>query len=138
MVRDERTRGSHEPEERRRNPLETVVLVASGLLVAGAIAVLAFQGARDERPATLETRVDSTVLRGRAHHVHVTVTNEGDRAAAGALVRGSLREGSALVAESEATIDWVPGRSSAGATLLFDVDPSRHELDVRVTGFADP
>lgn len=138
MVRDEGTRGSREPEERRRNPLETVVLVASGLLVAAAIAVLALQGARDERPATLVTRVDSTVLRGRAHHVHVTVTNEGDRAAAGALLRGSLRDGSVIVAESEATIDWVPGRSSAGATLLFDVDPSRHELDARVVGFADP
>lgn len=138
MVRDDRTDGSREPEERRRNPLETFVLVASGLLVAAAIAVLALQGARDERPPTLTTRVDSTVLRGRAHHVHVTVTNEGDRAAARALLRGSLRDGSAVVAESEATIDWVPGRSSAGATLLYDVDPSGHELDARIVGFAEP
>ena len=132
------SRGERGGDERRRNPLETAVLAASALLVAASIGVLAWQGTRDERPVTLETGVDSVVARGRTHHLHLTVRNDGDRSAADAVIRARLLRDSTVVAESEATIDWVPGRSSASVTLLFEEDPRGLEIEARVLGFAQP
>jgi uncharacterized protein (TIGR02588 family) len=126
-----------EPEE-RRNPLEIAVLAISALLVAGAIGVLAWQGAREERPPELAVRVDSVVSRGDAHQVHITVRNDGFATAAMAHVRARLLRDASPVAESEVVVQWVPGRSSEQATLLFEEDPRAHELDVRVVGFTEP
>ncbi len=131
-------RGGQGVDARRRNPLETAVLVASSLLVAASIGVLAFQGTRDARPPVLETRVDSVIALGGVHHLHVTVHNGGDRSAAGALLRARLLRDTTVVAESEATIDWVPARSSASATLLFAEDPRDLEVEARVVGFTEP
>ena len=125
------------PEE-RRNPLEITVLAISALLVASSIGVLAWQGARGERPPELAVRVDSVVSRGGAHRVHVTVRNDGFATAATAHVRARLLRGASPVAESEVVVQWVPGRSSEHATLLFEEDPRVHDVDVRVIGFTEP
>ena len=122
----------------RRNPLEIGVLVLSALLVAGSIALLVWKAARDERPPELTARVDSAVARGGTHLVHVTVRNDGDVSVGAAHVRGRLRRDTVVVAEAETVVDWVPGRSAERATLLFDEDPRRHELDVRVVGYTEP
>lgn len=121
-----------------RNPLEMTALSVSVLLVAGSIGVLAWQGVRDSVPPMLETHVDSAVARGDVHYLYITVRNEGDRPAAAAQLRVRLLRDTTVVTESEAVIDWVPGRSSAGATLLFEEDPRSLEVDARVVGFTDP
>jgi len=131
-------RAEQRGDARRRNPLETAVLAASSLLVAASLGVLAFQGTHDGRPPMLETRVDSVIALGGVHHLHVTVHNGGDRSAAGAQLRARLLRGATVVAESEATIDWVPAQSSASATLLFEEDPRELELEARVVGFTEP
>ena len=131
-------RGERGGDRQLRNPLETAVLLGSALLVAGSIGVLAFQGTHDARPPVLETRVDSVVARGGVHHLHVTVHNAGDRSAAGAQLRARLLRDTTAVAESEATIDWVPARSSAGATLIFEEDPRGLKIEARVVGFTEP
>lgn len=136
--RDARGEGEGAGDRERRNPLETAVLVASALLVAASIGVLAFQGTRDLRPPVLETRVDSVVARGGVHHLHVTVHNSGDHSAAGAQLRARLLRDTTVVAESEATIDWVPARSSAGATLIFEEAPQGLKIEARVVGFTEP
>jgi uncharacterized protein (TIGR02588 family) len=126
MARETEQRGAHDGSE-RRNPLETVVLIVSALLVAGSVAVLAWQGAREERPPELVLHVDSIVPR-----------DDGDATAAAAQLRARLLRDTAVVAESEAVIDWVPGRSAAQATLLFAEDPRAFDVEASVVGFAEP
>src|SRR5688572_9533242 len=121
MARDAENGARH--REERRNPLEMTVRVASSLIVAGSVGVLAWKGVREERPPALAVRVDSVVARGVAHHVHVTVRNDGDAAAASAQLRVRLLRDTAHVEESEAVVEWIPGRSSARATLMFEEDP---------------
>ena len=137
MARETEHRGGHEESE-RRNPLEAVVLTVSALLVAGSIALLAWQGAREERPPELVLHVDSIVARGETHHVHLTVRNDGDATAAAVQLRARLLRDMAVVAESEAAVQWVPGRSAAEATLLFAEDPRAFDVDARVVGFTEP
>lgn len=137
MARETEHRGGREESE-RRNPLETVVLTVSALLVAGSVAVLAWQGAREERPPELVLHVDSIVSRGEMHHVHVTVRNDGDATAAAAQLRARLRRDATVVAESEAVVQWVPGRSATQATLLFAEDPRAFDVEARVIGFTEP
>ena len=153
MARDEATedgrdrareRGRGQGDGRRgrgregRSPLELAAIAISALLVAGALALLVRQGVRGERPAALVTTVDSVVARGEAHQAYVSVRNLGDGAAARALVRARLLRAGEPVAESEATIDWVPGRSVARAILLFRDDPRGAEIDAWVVGFTAP
>lgn len=124
--------------QQRRGALETVVLVVSVLLVVASVGVLVWQGVQGNRPPMLETRVDSAVARGGAHYLHITVRNEGDRSAAAAQLRARLLRDTIVVAESEVVLDWVPGRSSTSATLLFEEDPRGLEVDARVVGFTEP
>ena len=53
-------------------------------------------------------------------------------------VHGEIRAGGASVEESEVVLDYVPPGARRRGALQFRTDPSEHELEVRVTGFASP
>lgn len=46
--------------------------------------------------------------------------------------------GGEVVEEGEATVDYVPSSSERRGGLVFTRDPRRHELTLRVKGWAEP
>ena len=82
----------------------------------------------------------------QAYAEFVSVSEEGfpsgeypiDRPAAALRVEGELRAGGTVVERSETEFQYVPGRSSREAGLLFQADPRRHTLQLHARSFQHP
>ncbi|MEX0762445.1 MAG: hypothetical protein WD208_02265 [Dehalococcoidia bacterium] len=122
--------------EDRKNPLETTVSVLSALLIISAVSLLTWQGIRSPAPASFE--VDTGEVRGRngLYYLPLEVSNSGDKSAQNVGLRVRL-EG-AGVADTDLTIDWLPGRSRRSATSVFSVDPRLYEMSIEFTGYQAP
>ena len=72
------------------------------------------------------------------HVLEIVVRNDSARTAASVQVEGKLKSGEADAETSSATIDYVPGHSSATGGLIFAKDPRTHRLELRVTGYEIP
>jgi uncharacterized protein (TIGR02588 family) len=58
--------------------------------------------------------------------------------AAGLMVEGVLKEGTATVETSAITMDYVPSGSQRRAGLIFSRDPRKFELQIRAKGYEQP
>lgn len=110
------------------------------VLVVGAIGFLGWEAATGRHePPSIEVAVDSVSrLTGGGHLLHFTARNEGDEAAAGVVIEGELTAGGPEPMRSQATLDYLPGRSERSGGLFFDADPASGTLRLRALGYAVP
>lgn len=114
--------------------LEHAAAAIGGCLTAALVTVLALQAAQGAgRPPALSVDVERVLETEGGFIVEVRAYNRSRAAAAGVILEGRL-EGE----RSEATLDYVPGRSSRKAGLFFDHDPRRADLSVRALGYIEP
>jgi uncharacterized protein (TIGR02588 family) len=108
-------------------------------LSLGVLAFLAYEATRrDDEPPSLTVELGAPEPRGGAFQVPVTVTNQGARTAAGALIMVEAIWGSETET-AEVELEWVPGRASRQAWVVFARDPSTaDEVQAKVAGFESP
>lgn len=75
---------------------------------------------------------------GGDYVLEVDVDNSSAKTGAAVQVEGDLKQGSATVESSQATIAYVPGKSHRPGGLVFSHDPRRYTIDLRVTGYERP
>jgi len=120
-------------------PAEWVVAAVSTVIVLAMLGYTIYEGVtRDHSPPLISVRADSVVASNNGYVVVFTARNEGGSTAAAVLVRGTVRRDTTTLEESEATIDYVPIRSSAVGALIFTIDPRRYRLELRAIGFDTP
>lgn len=122
---------------REGTPLLEWIAAAIGALVT--LALLGFIAwkavtATPADPATVVLRPGAVHATAGGYVVEVTAHNPTDSTAAAVRIEGRLGGGET----SEATIDYVPGRSEREAALLFTKDPRSHGLSLRATGYEKP
>ena len=110
--------------------LEIVATIVSALLVAGVLTVLVWDAVHPNRPPTFSVSVDSTSGAAHAMRAYLTVRNLGDDAAKSVDVHVALALPDTTLAESDLTIDWVPGNSRKRVVAYF---PSPIARDAKVT-----
>ncbi len=71
-------------------------------------------------------------------HASVEVRNESDATVASLQLEGELVVQGKPPERSEATFDFVPGRSTRSGGLFFNDDPRTGELRLRPLGYQDP
>ena len=110
------------------------------LLVLSAIGYMAYEAVTgDELPPSITVAADSVTTAGGVHQVHFTARNGGDLAGAAVVVEGRLAGAAGGEEEtSEATLDYVPGRSERNGGLFFSSDPRAGRLELRVLGYSAP
>ena len=117
-------------------PLLEWVAAAIGLVIAlallGTIGLEAIRGT-DRQVPVLEPRVLRIESSSAGHVVLFEVANRSGQTAAAVQVMGT-----AGGEESQAALDYVPGRSEAKGGLLFSRDPRGQKLEIRVTGYQQP
>lgn len=120
--------------------LEWVIAALGLVLVVGTIALTLHDAlGSPDAPPSLVVRADSVVaLDGAGFLVRFTAENRGERTAADVPITGELRVGADSTESSEATLDYVPGRSRRRGGLYFRSDPRRGTLELRAGGFQDP
>lgn len=132
---DERDR---QDEDAPRSAAEWVSLGVSLLLLAGLVAaIVGLWATSSEEPARFAIRAGRARQAGERYYLPVTLTNEGDETASQVTLEGEVTPPDGGEPETASTtFDFVPGRSTAEAELLFSSDPSGAEI--RVTSFQRP
>ncbi len=118
---------------------EWVVAGIGLLLVLGTIGYTAYYGLTTEakvpgvtvEPVGIERIAGAYVARFRAR-------NGTSRTAAALQITGELRQGSAVIETSRATLDYLPPFSEREGGLIFQVDPAGYELRVLPKGYTEP
>lgn len=128
------------PEGRRAIPmLEWVVGAAGALLVAGIIGYLVYAAlGRDETPPDVRLRVLEIRQMPESFVVRFEAENQGSLAAAALVVEGELELPGGRTETGEATIDYLPPRSTREAALTFGEDPRTGTLTLTPKGFSQP
>lgn len=129
--------------KKRADPIPPLEWAAATLGLLLAIALLAIIGREALRvPGTqlplLAVEGQKLVSADGMHVLQIVVRNGSARTAASVQVEGKIKSGEADAETSSATIDYVPGHSSATGGLIFVRDPRAHRLELRVTGYEIP
>lgn len=127
-------------QERERPPRSEWVAAGFGLLIVLAVlGVLGYQAlGAGESPPDIVNRVVALRPVSGGYLVQVEVRNRGGETTAGLTLEGTLKEGERDLETSEATLDYVPGRSTREAGLFFTENPQRYRLELRALGYQEP
>ena len=122
---------------RRRSVAEWVTLAASTAVLLVVVALLVVQIGQGDDPAAPVVVVQDVDEVGDQFHVHVVVTNDGDRTAANVQVVAELDVGGDVVSGDQ-SIDFLAGGEEADLVFVFGEDPAQGALSVAVTGYVVP
>jgi uncharacterized protein (TIGR02588 family) len=119
--------------------LEWFAAALGGAILAGMIGYMVFFGLTNPgTPPTIVLTAGPIAQAGSSYRVEFTARNDGYMTAAGFEIRGVLRQGGAIVEESHAVIDYVPGQSERKGGLFFTRDPRQGALELYSGGYSDP
>lgn len=122
---------------RERTVAEWATLAASTVVLLVVVALLVVQMLSGDGPAAPVAVVQEVTEVGEQFHVHVAVTNDGDRTAANVQVVAELDVGGQVVTGDQ-SIDFLSGGEDTDLVFVFGDDPSQGSLTVQVTGYEVP
>ena len=135
---DEQQNTGSEDDRERAGILETLFTIVSVLLIAAIAIYLVREAARTQTPAAFTLKSSDPITRGNFMAVDVYVANGGDMAAKAIHLKGTVPGPDGSPVEGEATMDWLPGRSTRRATLLFPKDAQTTTPKIEVVGHEAP
>ncbi|MDF0544119.1 hypothetical protein PX699_17350 [Sphingobium sp. H39-3-25] len=124
-----------------KTPLLEWLAALTGLfLILGVVFVIGREAIRERAatPPAIAIRVGTISSAGSGYVVAFDALNQTNGTAVAVEIEGTLMSGSSLVEQSGSTIDYVPGHGRASGGLFFSMDPRKHRLALRATGFQDP
>lgn len=127
--------------DHRAGPLEIVATAISTLLVAALVCVLVWDAFHPNTPPAFTTHPGRVAVTNRAYRVPVRVRNSGDDAAKAVDVHLELMASDSVLAESDLTIDWLPGNTSRELVGLFarpSSGPTPTGVRAEVRGYVTP
>jgi uncharacterized protein (TIGR02588 family) len=109
------------------------------LLVLGAVSYLDFKALTTD-PFVLAVTLThlGTEQTAGGHVVRFRARNSSAATAAALTISGELYDGSTLIETSEVTLDYLPPRAERQGGLIFQNDPSAHDLRLEPRGYVDP
>lgn len=119
--------------------IEWMTGAISGLIVLAMTAWIAYHAVTDAggKPELSIAVLESKAV-AKGYEITLTVDNRGNRTAAAVPVTGELVDDGTQIETHTIVFDYVPTRSSVTGAILFEADPSAHELHLRIDGYADP
>jgi uncharacterized protein (TIGR02588 family) len=100
-------------------PLERAATVVSSLIVFALLSVLVWDGVHRNASPSFVVHTRKVEIRNEAYRAEVEVENIGDDAAKGVIVHVELLGRDTTLAETDLTIDWLPGKSKHVAVGFF-------------------
>lgn len=119
--------------------VQTIIGILSVLLVSaliGWITIDLFDS--NETPPDLSVESTHVTKVGAGWLVEFEVTNTASETAAEVGIEADLSTNREKVEEASATLDYVPGHSTARGGLFFSQNPAEFELQIRAVGYRKP
>jgi uncharacterized protein (TIGR02588 family) len=121
------------------SPWEWVAALIGGALVVSIVCFLVVEAVREgSTPPRIQIEVVDVSSRGAGYLVEILVVNRGEATAAQLVVEGELQRDGKAVETSTITLTFAPAGSSRKAGLIFERDPSEHDLQIRARGYEAP
>jgi uncharacterized protein (TIGR02588 family) len=92
-------------------PLERGATIVSAMIVLFLFSVLVWDAVHPNAPPSFRVHPGKVEIRDNAYRAEVDVENTGDDAAKSVMVHLELLGRDTTLAETDLTIDWLPGRS---------------------------
>lgn len=125
-------------DDRGRSTAEWFTLGVSCLILGLVAALIVGQMLRDRDPASPVAEVSGPTRRaGDVHHIPVRLTNEGDDTATNVVVSAELVV-DGETSSAEQTVAFLAGGAHEQLVFVFEDDPSKGDLTVAVTSYAEP
>ena len=124
-----------------RTPLLESLSAAIGLALIGSmLAFLVYESVKinDGAPPVMVVQPTAVQAAHGQHIVEIRVKNLSRKTAAAVQVEGVLMKDGTEAEKSNASFDYVPGKSEREGAIVFSKDPRSHDLRFRVTGFERP
>ena len=120
-------------------PLERAATILSGLLVLFLLSVLVWDAVHPNLPAAFTVQTIRTEERENGYRAEIEVANTGDDAAKSVIVHVQMLGQDTILAETDLTVDWLPGRSKH-VVVGFWPKPQMPVIAVRpeVRGYSNP
>ena len=116
--------------------------LASGIglvLALGGIGYLLWDGLTAEgQPPAIQVHAERIVERNPGYTVEIRATNSSPSTAETVVIEGELKRDGQAIETSQATFDFIPGRSEVRGGLYFSHDPRKLTLDFRPKGYVRP
>ena len=128
-------------KDRSAGPLEVMATALSALIIASVLSVLIWDAFHPNTPPAFTTEPGRVATALGSYRVPVTVHNSGDDAAKAVVVHVELLAADSVLAESDLTIDWLPGNTSKELVALFARPPSSPPptgIRAEVRGYVTP
>ena len=118
--------------------LEKIFTVLSLILIVAVIGYLIKESISTETPPAFQLEQADPIKRGQFTAVDVFIENVGDQSAKAVNITGEIAVRGQEPLKAEATLDWLPGRSTRQTTLLFPGDTPTTKPQVEVVGYEIP
>jgi uncharacterized protein (TIGR02588 family) len=140
---DERATSESDPAPQALTTLEKIATAVSALLVGFLLVVLIRDAIQPNTSPSFVTRARKVEIRNGAYRAEVSVENTGDDAAKSVVVHMELTGKDSALAETDVTIDWLPGRTTHDVVGFFPRPAGVPAEDIRgvkaeVHGYAAP
>jgi uncharacterized protein (TIGR02588 family) len=122
-------------------PLERAATVVAALIVLFLLSVLVWDAVHPNAPPAFRVHTGKVELRNDAYRAEIEVENTGDDAAKTVIVHIELLGRDTTLAETDLTIDWLPGRSRHEVVGFFPKPRAGHPVlgvKAEVHGYAAP
>lgn len=134
---DKRSENSGREDERAGN-LEKIFTVLSLILITAIVVYLGKESLATQTPAAFILKPADPIKRGDFKAIDVYIENTGDRAAKAVNLKGEVPGPDGKPVEAEATLDWLPGRSTRRASLIFPPDAPTTAPQLEIIGYEEP
>lgn len=124
--------------DERSGTLEKLFTVLSLILITAIVIYLGRESLATQTPAAFILKPADPIKRGDFKAIDVYIENTGDKAAKAVNLKGEVVGPDGKPIEAEATLDWLPGRSSRRATLIFPLDAPTTTPELEIIGYEDP
>lgn len=118
---------------------EWIVAALGCVFVFGSVAFMTYKAVTaTDKPPDLTASVKSVERLKSGYLVRFEIKNDGEFAAAGAVIKGELKKDGKTEEESTTTVDYVPSFSTRSGGIFFSKDPRQYSVEVRATGYTEP
>jgi uncharacterized protein (TIGR02588 family) len=118
--------------------IEWITGLAGLAIVLATLGFIGYEAFRGGAPSPrLEAAVETTGAVPSGFSATVAVLNASHQAAAEVVIEGVVQSGGGE-SRSQARLDYVPGRSTRRATLVFPGAPDAGGVKVRIVGYTTP
>lgn len=127
-------------EQPKRTIAEWITFGAATCILSGIVGLVIYRGLTDKQQAPIVSVQTKEVIRqaNGKYQVPFEITNDGDKTAESVQILAELKVNNEVEQTGEQQIDFLSSKEKEEGAFIFDTDPNKGELKIRVASYKLP